>query len=159
MYVGSTKKPINKRLQQHITDSKIRNSKKAQWINSLKESDKYPFIMILEHTSQRLSNLKESYWISCFRKNGFELLNEASVSEKEISKPLKIKLDHSLVIEWRILKERGDLTILSKILNVNVSKVLNILNFEHCEPEYIDPIKNYFINKKLSKETQLTSMN
>jgi hypothetical protein len=78
-YVGKTQLKVNKRLNAHITTSKLGSkSHKANWIRSLLEKDKKPTIEVIDEVSSEDWEFWETYWITQLRCWGFNLTNLTS---------------------------------------------------------------------------------
>lgn len=73
-YVGMTKNP-NRRLREHISDSKRENTKKGNWIRKLISLGLEPKLQILEETNVSNCERLESYHIKQLIMNGNNLLN------------------------------------------------------------------------------------
>lgn len=75
VYIGKTKKPLNKRLLEHIHNSKIRTYRFALWIKSVMLEGKRPVIFELDRIDDDEWQFWEKYWISQMKVYGFELCN------------------------------------------------------------------------------------
>lgn len=77
-YIGQTTNPLNRRLSQHLWDQ--RNSHRAAWINSLKQKELKPKIVLIEEGewTQEECDQKEIFWISWGRENFSNLTNHAN---------------------------------------------------------------------------------
>lgn len=74
-YIGITSKTLTRRLSGHCAETKA-NTKKVNWIKSLKKNNLKPIIMELDCFETYEESLYfEQYWISQFKMWGFNLLN------------------------------------------------------------------------------------
>jgi hypothetical protein len=73
-YIGKTKRTLAKRLENHLYELKY-NTKKVNWIKSLKSKNLIPFIFELDRVPNEDVNFWEIHYISLFRSWGIELLN------------------------------------------------------------------------------------
>jgi group I intron endonuclease len=72
-YIGKTIRSLEYRLKQHLYDKS--NTKRINWIKSLKKKGLLPIIEELEECTWENSSPYEIYWISQFRTWGFNLTN------------------------------------------------------------------------------------
>lgn len=96
-YIGKSKKP-NKRLKEHISESKRRKTKKERWINKLLKLGLEPVMEILKEINAGEYVLWEPFFIKKFKQEGFKLVNDdenglgtASGKGKQILKTLHEK--------------------------------------------------------------------
>lgn len=80
-YIGKTCNTLEKRLSEHVYESKRSNRKSCNWIKSLLKKDKIPIIEILEECDCLTANITESYWIYQFISWGFNLTNHTMGGE------------------------------------------------------------------------------
>ena len=71
-YVGVTIHP-KKRYRQHLIDKG--NTKKSNWVKSLKKLNKLPIMDIIEISDEENWEEKERYYISYFRSAGYDIKN------------------------------------------------------------------------------------
>ena len=66
-YIGWTHKPLEKRLQNHLSDARrgLKNHR-CNWIRKLLLNGVYPIINIIEEVDYEERNRKEKYWISYY---------------------------------------------------------------------------------------------
>lgn len=75
-YIGKSDNP-QKRLNQHISESKSKRSRKDKWINSLLSRNLTPILEILEQIPQNKWKSTERKWIRNMKQSGVHLLNIA----------------------------------------------------------------------------------
>jgi len=78
-YVGFTYTPLEKRLKEHIKDSKNikKHSHKIHWFRSLAEKKLIPKLELIEtiQGNRDEAYIREQYWISLFKSEGISLVN------------------------------------------------------------------------------------
>ena len=72
-YIGKSNNPKN-RLYSHLKEDKS-NPHKYNWLKSIIKRGFYPILTIIEEVQFEDWQIREKYWISHFRLNGFDLLN------------------------------------------------------------------------------------
>ncbi len=76
-YIGKTCQPLEKRLNEHIYESKRSRRKSTNWVKSLINKKLLPIIEPLEECDCESACEIESYWIYQFTTWGFNLLNHS----------------------------------------------------------------------------------
>lgn len=138
-YVGKSNKP-NKRLREHISESKIKNgcgTKKENWIYKLYKLNLEPYIEILDEVKIEEYEYWEEFYIKNFKTNGIELLNYddkgigaasniklliKKSKEKTQKKVYQYSLNGEYINEYKSVREAGRQTNIS---HSNISRVCN----------------------------------
>jgi hypothetical protein len=63
-YIGKTKRQLNKRLYEHISNKRTIRTYKSNWITALKKENLKPLIIELEVCNENNWVEKEQYWIN-----------------------------------------------------------------------------------------------
>lgn len=74
-YVGKSNNP-NKRLKEHINESKNIKTKKEKWINKLLSINEKPIVEILKEINLGEHLIWEPFFIKKFKQEGFKLVND-----------------------------------------------------------------------------------
>jgi len=76
-YVGVTKRVLSKRIREHVRDAKNGiKTHRCNWIRQILQSNKYPFIEIVDQVNECEWEFWEQYWISQFKQWGLSLVNK-----------------------------------------------------------------------------------
>jgi hypothetical protein len=79
-YVGRTKN-VKSRLGAHLSEAKVVFSflygRRCKWLNSLIVKGLKPDLVILEETNSDIAHLREYYWITKLKEDGFNLTNDS----------------------------------------------------------------------------------
>ena len=110
-YIGKTIKPIEKRLWEHINESRRGNKTyKCDWIRSCIVKGYLPLIKIIDGPIDGDGSLEERYWIARYRREGCDLTNATDGGEggwgNIPSKESLIKRSESLKKSWACSPER-----------------------------------------------------
>lgn len=95
-YIGKTG-DLRRRLQNHISHSKTRNSRISNWLKSLIKENLLPIIEIIEECNKDNWEEREIYWIKYYKDSGYNLVNfrkggnEPPVIKKQYQKFTKVK--------------------------------------------------------------------
>lgn len=134
-YVGKTKTSPFNRFFQHVY-GKPTSVKSSVWIENLKSKNRLPLLYIVEHASDANGLIREDFWISYFKEQGFNLLNMIAA---------KTPIEQKLIFHVRInesLKRKG-LTG-AKIEKAAMSLNLSVNDFiGECLLAYLEPKDDY----------------
>lgn len=112
-YLGKTKKPLNKRLSEHIKEGA--STKKGQWIKGLLKLNLLPVIKLIDTVDSFNWQFWEGYWISQLKSWNFKLLNMTEGGDgnnnQVFSETSKLKRSASIKLGVKLgtisYKERG----------------------------------------------------
>ena len=104
-YVGKTRRPLKRRLYQHLKDN-LRTDKK-EWIDNLKFKGKTPLIEMVEICAVADCNEKEAYWVVKYYKDGEPLLNFQYTGRKT-KRPRKTLTKLKVTIQIYVESETAD---------------------------------------------------
>jgi hypothetical protein len=74
-YVGKTSKSLNRRLIQHKSEARNKNTHKCRWISSMLNNGLVPKISMIGEYDDSIIGGMEKFWINYFRMNGNRLTN------------------------------------------------------------------------------------
>jgi group I intron endonuclease len=74
-YVGETYRSPNVRLREHCRQQKEKHYR-ARWLNLLRSLHLKPIMEVIEECTDETWAEREIYWISWYRQNGYDLVNE-----------------------------------------------------------------------------------
>lgn len=125
-YIGWTTKPIEKRLREHIKDSKHYNKTyKHHWINSIISAGLYPEIILLEEVEYEDRAKKEMFWISKYGREN--LTNSTDGGEGKVGAIVsnKVKEHLSLIFSGKgnpFYGRKHTREVIEKLKNRNITE-------------------------------------
>jgi hypothetical protein len=135
-YIGKTVKSLKDRLTGHIYSCQKEKNHRTNWIKSIIKKGKKPIIKMIDSCPWDESQELESYWISKFKNEGFNLVNLTNGGEghlgAKLSKERRDKL--TLAVSKKIyqydlqgvfIKEYNNAVDASKELGLKYSSKIN----------------------------------
>ena len=141
-YIGMSKDP-NKRLKEHIYDTKREKTKKSNWVSKLLKLGLKPQLVILKETNNTYAAYWEEFYIKKFLNDGHKLLNydetgvgTAKILSEETKKKIKIKLSKKVIqydLNGNKINEFDSLRDVEKETGINHGNISKCCNgiFKH----------------------------
>jgi len=107
-YVGSTRKPLKRRLWEHINEARRGNrSRRLDWIRDCLLKEYVPTIRLVEEVEDNSAAESEKYWIKFLQEAGCDLVNGNAGGGSTFDAMVRERMARSMVRRWDKIKNRN----------------------------------------------------
>lgn len=153
MYVGVTKRSLEKRLREHINEKE--DFRKNRWIKKLKEQNLLPGIRLIEETNDTIWAERERWWIHIFRYHRRKLYNTDAGGQGLIGKKVRYRHDrkHTNSLKGKTYEEIHGNVRASELKHQRSIKATQFRHSEKTKEKFSKSRKGLTWEERFGRET------